>query len=600
MKYMRTPQKQVTIGGTVYEAISFDVTRIENGVDSANVWLSDRRSINYPTNFTAPKTVKIEVKDASESAWTTMFNGKSIYALPILSMDGEIIQLKCAGNAYGLTKMLAAYEYGSDALGTGYDTIAEIIGAGDATNGILHKWVNHLKGDTAVASGYAYTSTLEAIAGTINYMNFPYKPANKCIDDLCDLVTAIKAGGAGPHWFVNTSDALYVQLLTSTTAGWTLYYLDSAANATLTQDVDFKEYSFEKMDKEANYIVYAGDWRRPSTGDAWSENTSSLWTETAGTFADTAGAEPYKVGSYALKLTSDVTNFATAYYPAAQNMALDATLFKEDDIPHLSFYWRQEEDSVTGIYIAMCKDATHYYDVDFYDASQVADQWYKFNVPFGDYWRNEKTDWKWVSEALGGDWSAINYIEISAAMLSGEICYIDGFNMNGRIIRIASQTAGYSAADPCLMKLITDDVGKDDTLTSGTPGTTDTGVMARMAYAEYLRCNSTPIVGDISVPMLPDLLPGQRLHIHAKPNAGGTYQIDADMRAYEMVHVATQNGFFTNLKLTNDLTNTHTRRRHSDLNKIYGDMRPEFQDRQASNLKLGALMYDVPTFIETY
>jgi hypothetical protein len=569
---------------------------VENGFDSANVWLTDTKSLNYPTNFTSDKTVKIEVKDASDSAWTTIFNGKSIHALPFFDVNGEIIQLKCVGNGYGLSRMFVAVEYGQDVQGLAYNTLGEILGDAVADNGIIHKWVNHLKGDLAVASGYAYTTTgVSGVTGGINYVNFPFKPANKCIDDLCDQITAVKAGGAGPHWIVTTDDVIHCKLLDvavgAPVVGWPQYYLGSVADATLVQGVDFTQHRFEKMGKEANYIVYAGDWRRPSTGDGWTENTSSLWTTIDGEKGDENIR--VKIGDYSLRLNPGDTHIGNFYYPSTKNLDWDLSIFGPACIPHLSFYL-MKEFAATSFAVQFCKDATHFWEVDVSAGLTNPLTWYKFDIPFGNHWENDKTDYRWIS--ANGDWSQVDYINIYVAGIHDDELYLDGFCLNGKIIRIAAQAAGYSAADPCLMTLITDDVGKDDSLKA----TDDSGVMARLAYAKYLQCNNTPLVGEFTTPMLKTLLPGQRLHVHAKPNSANAYQIDSDMRVTELMHNMTSGGYFTTSKLTDDLANTHARKRHDDLNKVYADMRPEFQDRQATSLKLGGLMYDVPTFIKTY
>jgi len=595
MKYMSNPQNRLTIGGNIYSnpLNKFDVTRVENGFDSANVWLTDTKSLNYPTNFTSGKTVKIEVKDAPDTSYATIFNGKSLYGLPSFGNDGEFIQLKCVGNGYGLSRMFVAAEYGFDVQGLAYNTLGEILGDAVADNGIIHKWVNHLKGDLAVASGYAYATTgVSGVTGGINYVNFPYKPASKCIDDLCDQITAVKAGGAGPHWIVTTDDVIHCKLLDvsvgAPVVGWPQYYLGSAADATLVQGVDFTQHRFEKMGKEANYIVYAGDWRRPSTGDGWSENTANLWTKTGGGSDPANEGTIKKVGNYSLKFDEEAY-----YYPTGKNADWDFSLFGPSCIPHLRFYARRS-GAVGTFAVDLLKDVTHLFDLNLTAKLVDQDKWYAFDIPIGNHWLNDETDYRWIS--TDGDWSQIDWIMFTNDGAPGTYIYIDGLHFSSRIIRIAAQAAGYSAADPCLMTLITDDVGKDDSLKASD----DSGVMARLAYAKYLQCNNTPLVGEFTTPMLNALLPGQRLHVHAKPNSANAYQIDSDMRVVELVHNMTSAGYFTTSKVTDDLTNTHTRKRHDDLNKVYADMRPEFQDRQATNIKLGQLMYDVPTFTKTY
>jgi len=67
--YMRSPQVYINVGGTDYTNItlSADVTRVENGFDTATVTLTDYKSINYPT-VTADATIVIYVKDQPDAA----------------------------------------------------------------------------------------------------------------------------------------------------------------------------------------------------------------------------------------------------------------------------------------------------------------------------------------------------------------------------------------------------------------------------------------------------------------------------------------------------------------------------------------------------
>jgi hypothetical protein len=48
-------------------------------------------------------------------------------------------------------------------------------------------------------------------------------------------------------------------------------------------------------------------------------------------------------------------------------------------------------------------------------------------------------------------------------------------------------------------------------------------------------------------------------------------------------------GFRSKIEVTTDVTNSHARSRYEDANKMYAAIRPEYQDRQATNQKTGDL-----------
>jgi hypothetical protein len=183
----------------------------------------------------------------------------------------------------------------------------------------------------------------------------------------------------------------------------------------------------------------------------------------------------------------------------------------------------------------------------------------------------------------GGDWTNVNWIGFGIVNKPvGSALYIDGVQFNGQILRGAKE-AGIGAANKLKLKVITDDVGKDDSMVASD----DSGIMAQLAKAELYRCKTTPLVGEIRVPYLYDLLPGQLLHIHAKKTVSGTFNIDRDMRAVRVEHdFDSANGFTDRIAVTSDVINSYPRMAWTNMNQVLADARPEFQDRQASSLKM--------------
>lgn len=271
---MHNPHYQITLTSPssvseVFEDRQLDqaqIIREENNYDTALLTFGNKPAL-YP-KFPSGSTVKVEVKDGSAAYVTPpLFNGMVLY--PVYGFGSvSKITFQCVGTGYPLNMMNCAEEYGTQSrhftLANNLNSLYAVIT--DADYGLIPKWVNKYMGGST-DSGYSINiDNIDVIAGEIIYQSFPYKPINKCLDDLCDLVTALNSGSAGPHWIVDTDGKLRVKLIGNSQTGWTKYYGgtdNTAGQATLTNGVDFLDGSFEPLGKEANCIVYYGAWRRP-------------------------------------------------------------------------------------------------------------------------------------------------------------------------------------------------------------------------------------------------------------------------------------------------------------------------------------------------
>jgi hypothetical protein len=583
---MALPRTQLTIGGTIYNIlVSADVTRNENGFDVATIIVNDELSQNYPTNIDAGKTILLEVKDTSDVSWTTLFNGLIRFCLPNTSEQGETLTLKCDGTGYGLTETSCNEEYGVESRNTSLDTITEIIT--DANKGIGPKYVNEILG-TGATSHYGYNySKVENIAGSINFVCSPYQPCDKLINDLCDLVTAIRQDAAyhpdhqGPHWIVDTSGNFRMKLIGVTQVGWTLYYGGSQANATLTQGVDFDSFNFEHQDSEANYILYYGTLRKPAR-DYWTEGQFGIWGKTAAMgLSDEATIK--KVGGSSLKCLSTLAD-AQAYYPSGKNAGWDFTkIGTAKNPPTFNFY--SYVGALTGgqtARIGLYTDGSN--NVHIHVQDDTIGEWYHRSVVVGPYYRPQE----WHMEGTI-DWANINYILIWHALaLDTTTTYWDDMHFEGLICRAAKDST-LITADKLKLKTIVDQVGKDDVMTLA-----DTGTMARLCASELLSARTKPLIAQIVTPMLKTLLPGQYLHIHAKTNSVASFNIDTDMRVTSLRHHIDIKGLTTTSNLTDDLTNSSARASYKNYNKVVGAVRPDYQDRSATSIKAGVVDIDVP------
>ncbi len=256
----------------------------------------------------------------------------------------------------------------------------------------------------------------------------------------------------------------------------------------------------------------------------------------------------------------------------------------------------------------MWSSAGNYYEHSFKTAVDLGTtgKFIHFRFPLGDYYPQERyPGFNGWTETGTGDWTSINRIEFyvpTAGVTNPVYLWVDDLRFEGKVLRAARQSSAYSSSDPCKMVVVTDNIGKDDTGKSGTPGTTDLGTIALMAKAEYYRLSTTPIIGFVKTPMIKDALAGQLVHIHAKKKADGTFTIDKNMRILKVIHAitGTEQGCTTTLELTDDATNGRARTRFGDINKVLQSARPEFQDRQASSIKMPELDITQSILTESY
>jgi len=621
--YMTIPQQRIstTHGGSTYyvDATAFNVIRRENGWDTATVVVENTDSKNYSSKVSADDPITIEVKDASEAAWTTLSAQGIITAANPHISNSSLLQLKVDGAGYGLARMNVAAEYGSDsAYATrNLDTILEILT--NAAEGIIPEYLNDIL-NTGVASGYSYTNTIEDVAGAIRYIYFPYKPVDKCINDLCELLQAIKGTNAGPHWIVKVDNTIILSTIGShhaaaITDGWTTYYGGSQAAATVVQGLDFTNATFKELGKEANYVLYYGRLKKPSS-EAWTEANAASWgkVETIGTgdsaIADDNAAGDFVIGNYSVQCTTEsgAGGGTLFYYPSTLDLNLDITKIGGPyEIPTVSFYVKKDANigataGATPLLYFYTTNLNNYYDATI--GGYCSDRFTQATLPIGPYagyvpYNSSDIYWGTFGNPDWANIDAIGFGFMNTGAAQG-VAHIDGLYINGRVVRVARQTAAFSAADPCKMKIITDDVGKDDLLRSGTPGTTDQGTIALLAKAEYLRCSTTPLVGSFTTEMIKDLWPGMLLHVHGEKKADGTFNVDCDMRVQLIEHQMSGLGYNSKISVTSDVVNSHARSAYNALNRVLADARPEFQDRQATSIKMREIDIFIDRLIENY
>lgn len=588
--YMQIPQLQLMIGGVelLHQTISAEIVRIENGFDSATMSVIDTKSQHYPASVGAGMTITLGVKDAADAAYTPILNGLIRFCKPQMGQQGEYLNLKCDGSGYGFGETACNQQYGTESTNTILDTISEILG--DANYGLIPKHVNSILG-TATASGYTYDySNIDAIAGegSINFYQSPFKPCLNVVNDLCDLVSAQTAdANNGPHWIVDTSNNFRLKQLGATQAGWTQYYGDSQAASTLEQGIDFIDFNFEQADSEANYVLYYGVLRKPAQ-DYWCENHAALWGKSPQMFV-TDSADHVKVGAVSAKFATALGG-SWADIPSTADAGWDFSKIGSEQNPPTINFWSLLEGGCAGpIYIELATTGSDYYGRTILPIGSTTDQWNYHEYVVGPYYK--PADWDFC---LGSpSWTNINYFLILAGVAS--TCFLDDLHFEGLICRAAKDST-LIGTDKVKMKTIVDNVGKDDTMKAAT----DTGTIGQLVHSDLRRARTKPIMGSVTVPMIKDALPGQTFHIHAKKKADGSFSIDKDMRATTIRHMIQNSGLITQLALTDDFLNSRPRERYAQLNSILAAVRPEYQDRQATNIKASTVDIRVPILEKDY
>jgi hypothetical protein len=587
----------------------FDVKRRENALNTASFSVADAENAVWTAlaDVGTQLQIYVDYKSVNDPPTTYVFNGYIDDAVPSVSSNGAVTLFKSTGIGRSLTWMTCGEEYGVESRLPALDTLLEIID--NAADGIVPAWVEKILG-TATVSGHTlgsttYVADIQDAANPIQYLYYPFKSALSCLNDLMDVVTAqmrnAGAPTAGPHWTVTPAGELCVDTVADHTvaveAVWDTYWNSTAANSTFVHGIDFMDASFVKQQQDANYILYAGALAKPGNRDIWTENNSGDWSVTgigAPGPALSDDAVTYLFGSYSIQIDSGQAagpfGSATAKYPDAGGWAFDIEHWGgQYAIPMFHMYVHAASNvgrtaSATPL-VNFYTSAGNYYSYTIGSMIPSTSKWYKVSLPLGAYGGQHWTADDTIAGVAGApDWGNINWLEIefTSTDANAAIMYVDGMHFTGYILRGAKQTG----ASYYKIKVITDDVGKDD---SGLD-TDDTFPMARYAYAELSRCSTTPITGTIKVPGRPEIMGGQLCHIHANEiNGGGTYRIDKDMRITQHTLHLGNDGFWSYLQLTDDVTNGRPMPGYSAYNTMMKATTPEFQNRQISSIKTRAI-----------
>jgi hypothetical protein len=583
---MTLPTRTVTIDGVDLssDANRVDVMLRENAISNAVITMNDDFSKTFNNAVAQYDTVRIDLKNA-ESSEREVFGG---YVTDLTSgrdiNGGRVCRVNVLGLGIALQRMRVAEEYGSQSRNETIDTVREIIT--DAAVGIVPNYVNDTL-DSGTASGYSLQTAsggdnyIEDEATVLRYLYFPYTPANKALQQICDLISADNYASAGVHWQVIPSGGtpyLCVATVNAHATPVTKLWPNDTSIGTLTEGNQIQSQNLSLKPSLANYVVYFGKFQRPTAERATEGATPhTQWTATIGAVSTSATAV---VGSDSVLCSTGVG--VNMYWPNA-GMSLDTSAIgTERSIPSISFYLQRNAAANDAIYVELETGAAGGGNYFYHSCpTAAAATWYHFTFPVGAYY--SKADWvsnfAWLENGAP-DWTDIDQVRIVDTGGANSSVYIDDFHFDGIVTRGAKCNTAITAQGGKIM-LVRDSLAVDDSIVAAT----DTGTVAQLAKAELIRAKTTPISGVINIAMEESVLPGQIQHLHCNVKSDGTYMIDGDFRVLEVHHTLTVDGAGTRLVVTDDILNGVARSPTSSYNALLRAVSPDFQDRNASSLK---------------
>jgi len=607
LKIGANPQFKVEVSGETYtNNVAFNIInkRVENNISYLALTVDDYKSQRFVDVFDAFDTVDLSLRYDSDS-WTKVFSGVITSAKPHLSRErGEILAVGAWGLGKALVDTHCDEAYGVESLGNPLlDTPTKII------EDLIANHINKEFG--GAASGYSIADKVETInypdggnTFSITHLNSQYLNNYVNINNVCSLANAYAQRLGTPevsiHWFVDPSGNLYLKKIDDdhSDGNWDRYYGGSQANATIEVNKDMILYDFSKnVEEYANSVILSSLFRKPSE-DYWTEDaaTNALWGEAGGGDGFTDDAVNQVVGSDCLRHDTDgaVTQM---FYPAAQNAGWNLNNFSSPNTCGSVNFYMWIGPNMADVDIYFFTQAAHSWDLSIFSKFTETEKWFHFSIPVGDY-ANRHTfepDAHWVKGGALADWSNINWFQIDWDGDAADYILLNDLHFSGMIVREARDVAEIAAHD-LHQKVIRNDTATNDTLIAAD----DSGTAAQLCYAELLRRSQTPTVATIQIPMLPDLLPGQTLHIHACEQSDGTFRIDQDFRVKDLRHeIVSGAGFRTVVNLTSDVTNTHAfgvPSQYSLLKQFAGALKHS----EARNLKGGTMDNLIPRLSVNY
>lgn len=603
------PQMKVEVAAVEVEdqTLSCRVVRPINNVSYAVLMVNDYQSKNYVAVIDALDTLDISFRYGSDS-WTKVFSGVISTISPRLTANGEVLDVGAWGLGNQVVKTHCSTSYGLESANPTLDTPVEV------WDDLVDNYIE--KSFTGGATGYSVTKDRTGGATpTITHLDSPYKSCFEVLNMTLDLITANQAGAASHQWFMDTGNQLRIRAIdNNANANWPEFWKSSESASTIEVTKDMTLYEFRKNTEEyANNVLLASAFRKPAS-DYWTElaTPTTKWGKDAN-IEILGNVAIEKVGSICMSIRFNVLGGGNGkcWYPSAKTANWDLTAIgSKKTTPTLNFYARRSDTlSVFSIGLYTTNDA-NYYGCDVLSELAAADVWYHLSLPVGPYYDydpspNPYTEghaaFRWNAAGAAEDWANIDYLQFTFESTNqNHYAYVDDIHFAGKIIREAKDTSEITANDE-YQRVIRNDTAIDDSMVASD----DTGTAAMLAYAELLRRSQTPIVGMIQIPLAVDLLPGQKVHVHACLKEGfkttdvNAFRINENFRVIELTHLYLLPEPMTILNLTNDLNNAHgfgVPTRYSLLKEYAGAL----GHAEAKNLKTAGIDNLIPRLTKSY
>jgi hypothetical protein len=570
--------------------LAMDIWLRENKGSNANITPTNKDATVYLNQIEQDDIVRISLKRDTTDDWTKVFGGYAVELSPQASVStGLILPTKCYGFDIAFDRMRVAHEYGVGSVRPDLQTVYGILL--DNTAGILPKYFSYVLA-TGLSSGYSCETTYmyDDTTTTLPYMIYPYVPINDTLKSLLDLYTA--QHGTGLHWTVlqpagdGAMQFCLDQVNNHTTAAsrWA-----TNCPVTITPGENIQSTVLTKQQQEANYLVYFGKYEYP-IDESLTEDATGDWTDFIGSAFFTASddtSDP-KVGANSFKLSATSAGaFVGMWYHALPS--LDTSKFgTRRTSPTLGFYMKQNGVTTVKIRLGTGSVGTPTTPTNCF-IKNLSSQ-----IPKSGEWGWVTTDIgfpfkpnEWTVEAGTPDWTDLDYIMVwfEGNVIGTSYLKLDGMAIDGIITRVAYQTG----ANHYKIKLITDSLARTANLTASD----DSGTVAQLCKADYLRAKTTPIIGTIMLSSLyPTILPGQIIQT-------------MNLRITEVRHHIEATNAYTSLEITDDLLNSYPQENLSfgptaQYNALMKAVNPDFQDRDRGTLKAREIDIDQQILAKGY
>jgi hypothetical protein len=524
--------------------------------------------------------------DTVTPSLSRVFGGTIEDLTPDLSTNGDILQVHGRGWAAKLLTVLIAKEYGSLSDNNSITT----------ASGAVSDIITTVNGSGIQSGGYQFTTTyLQSFSPTLSYILFKNDPAFNAVKQLADLITANSdptGTSTNPvEFWVDPAENAHMAPI----GNWgTDPNLSSYPNA-LNVGTEHITNSFRRdIIDMRNQIHYFSATLKPPNGDAWTETGPITdWTiaptgGAGGTFTTSydSSAGNFKVNGNSVKgnwtgMSTGTSGILLTYNPAVA-LAQDITkLGGKITPPKLRFYVKTDVPSTSFPYalqIHMMTDGSNYFQSNYWptnvnivtNAGGISGtDWQLFEMkvgPYGDFPPGFVTG--------SPVWTNINRIRIkflySNSYTAGNV-WVDGFNIDGQTHWVAKDSTKVIAYGIREAHLVNNRVR-------------DTVTQQLLAKAELYKLHSPVMKGSIRVPGISAVLPGQKVTMTA-PSANLSA---ASLRVLEVRHrFGSQEGYTTELDLTDDLTNYQTLEPTRLSNVILELHTPPFKKKEEQDVYMG-------------